>query len=202
MNKKVLLGCGLAVFLVLVAFAVVLVMFGTKVVNFASEIINESQDRSSWIAPADGTSGEALFPATVGEANRRSIEKVADLAALSIRQDGEHGSYQMGNGAAVEVYAWRVAQSEVDAFFTSVGKAIDDGPYNLRTKVTVNRTSMRFRFSPPDTSGRLWFNKGWMFLFLTRDDIELEPLEDAYIKAVGGVDTGSSDQLLEVEATQ
>ena len=208
MNKKVLLGCGVAVLLVVLAFVMVLVMFGTKVANFPSEIIDENQDRATWIAPADGTSGAALFPATIGGANRQSTEKVANLPVLNIHQEGEHGSYRMPNGGAVEVYAWRVTQGEVAGVFTGVDKAIDDGPYSSKMKFTFNQYSMRFSFSPPSTSGRLWFNKGWMFLFLTGDGIELEPLEEAYIKAINGAGAGAgaiSNELLplpDVEAAQ
>ena len=185
MNKKVLLGCGLAVLLVLLAFVLVVVMFGTKVASFAKDIIDESQDRAAWVAPAAGTTGEAMFPATLGGAQRRSIDRISGVATVNIQRDGERGSYVFPRGGKeFEVYAWSVNRAEVGGIFDRVGQAIDDGPYSTRVKMTLSNSEMRFSFSPPSTSGRLWFNKGWLFLFITNDGVELKPIEKEYLKAV------------------
>lgn len=189
MNKKVLLGCGcgLAVLLVLTALGSVLFMSGSNIVTFTKALIEEGQERAAWVAPADGTTGEALFPASVGTVRRQSIDRVSGLSLLNIQREGEHGSYRLPNGSAVEIYVWRVAEGEVSGIIDDIGRAIDDGPYSTRMQFNFNQNAMRFSFSPPTTSGRIWFNKGWMFLFITGDAVELEPIETNYVDAIESV---------------
>lgn len=200
MNKKVLLGCGLAVLVVLLALVAVMVMVGSKVANFASEVVTQGQERSAWLAPAQGSAGEALFPEKLDDLNRQSMEKISGLPMLNIQRAGERGSYRQMDGRSVEIYTWEIRPDEVQPIFDQVGSAIDDGPYTTRMKFTFNGNAMRFSFSPPSTSGRFWFNKGWLFLFLTGDDVDLEPVEERYVKSVEGAGMLHNDLPLLPEA--
>ena len=53
-------------------------------------------------------------------------------------------------------------------------------------KATINGVTKRFSFSPPSTTGRMWANKGWVFLFVTTDGVDLDGFEADYVSAVEG----------------
>lgn len=171
---------------VFLALVVVLVISGARFFQFAKGLVEEDWMREGWVAPSPAATGDALFPAMMEEARRQSTEAVSGLALLGIGRPGELGAYRLADGRSMAVYAWQVNADEAGEMLDAIGRAIDEGPYSMRSKFTMSRASMRFSFSPPHTAGRAWFNKGWLFLFLSPDGVELDTYEVIFLDAVEG----------------
>lgn len=185
-NNKVFVGCGIAAGVVALFVVITMFFVGKKALDFGKGLVAENEKRSAWIAPEAGTSGEQLFPQSIGSYTRKGLPEPSDsVAMLNIQRPGEKAVYGHPTGQ-FEVYAWEGERPDMNKILADAKQAIDDGSYSSRSQVSVEGMHYSFKVSPPATAGRFYANKGWVFLFLTTTGGDPEPLENAFIDAIDG----------------
>lgn len=192
--------------LVFVTGAVVLLGIAAASANI---VISSAPDQSraagfaeDWQAPVSGAEAGTLFPSRVQQWQLASRDDAAVIAELAIERDGRHGRYESIAGI-VDVYVYEVPAAEQPGLFDRAEIAIDSAGYRTMASHRAGdalSSWMQFAVSPPNTHGRLWWCRGWLFVFIAHESsIDLDAFEEAYLRAVSASGTIESDLVLREE---
>ena len=188
---KWILGCGgLAVLLVLALCGVGAYFLPSAITGVQGMIAEEAKRiafAQAWQPPADNVPANELFPDTVSEYKVVNRDPDPIASKFGIDLPGQHGKYS-SSGAELDVFVFRTSQLEKEALFNRIEEATDDASYNSRTRfTTMNGDQLRFSVRPPPTDGLLWWSKGWLFVFFTKNGHEPESFQQAYLKQIQGL---------------
>lgn len=147
----------------------------------------ETEFARMWRAPALGASALRLLPSSVNQWKLVSHDDAAKIAELAIDRDGLHASYESGEGV-VEVFAYEVPATEQDVLFQTAENAIGSTGYKTLSSHRGGDTlssRMVFSISPPNKRGWMWWSRGWLFVFITRDSsVDLGSFKSDFLSAI------------------
>ncbi|WP_298868358.1 hypothetical protein [uncultured Gimesia sp.] len=186
MGKKIAIGCGVLAVIGVIGVAVAIVNV-PKIIKWAEEKMAEEEERQqfaeTWNPPAKDVAPEKLFPAKVGNALRKSQDEAADIPDLRFDIKGQHATYDDGL-YDVDVYVYQVTELEKEALFGRVQDIYDEGEGKSGMRQMTNMGYRMFYDSSEDDPSYLWFMKGWLFVFRTSSEDDLEPFIMAYLKGI------------------
>lgn len=163
---------------------------GQAAVLELQEQAQQMQFATAWSGPPAGSGADVLFPASINAWQLASQDEESAIVELGLERSGLHGRYQSGV-TEVDVYAYEVPQAEQSQIFNDAAAAIENVGYTTRSQGHVDDGTshrMTFSFSPPDTHGRMWWCRGWLFVFKTSDGtVDLDAFQQQYLSAVGTV---------------
>lgn len=197
-GTKWLVGCLVAGVLMLLLCGGGLFMigwFGYRTANQVAQSVSTGLEEqmqqmhfaSTWQPPGPGSGADRLFPDSVNAWRLASHDDDSAIVELGIERDGLHALYESGV-AGVDVYAYEVPAVEQSALFQEAADAIEAVNYTTRLQGHVDDGTshrMTFSFSPPETNGRLWWCRGWLFVFKTdNSNIDLDAFQKQYLTAI------------------
>lgn len=189
MGKKVAIGCG--IFLVLLIVATVLLW--AFLPNFLNDLWNKAKEAegerqkiaTEWKAPNVNVLPAAFFPAKVEQYQLEQADTLAAVPDLRIEAKGVHGRYAAGN-SRIDLFAYPVNKADADKIMKGIEEAANaENAGNKRwTKVDlgVNYARMYLR-SPKFNQVQVWYTHGWLLVFRTTDDTDCEPFIRAFLKS-------------------
>lgn len=206
MNKKFVGGCCGIFALIVVGVIAFAVVRGPSVLRqgkaWAEAKIGEAKhemDRgSAWQPPSAAPDG-SWFPQKVGTWRLSTNEDIAGLPELELDRTGRRGLYR---GASQDVTVTVVAATplERDGIFTRAKAALEKGNTRTMNKsgngVSVNVESHGSRVTTQTPNRlyvqldgtehtRLWWLKGWLFIFHTRGMEDPDEFAGRYLEAMG-----------------
>jgi predicted Ser/Thr protein kinase len=189
---RTLFGCGCGMFVGLVLIITIIVVVAIQFGPNIAEIIKRETQRSSnwerlaehWSPPPADAGPDRLFPPTVFDFQRTAQDAEAAVPVLDVHLPGRHATYVSSVGP-IEVYAYRVEDSERAAVFARLNKAVQRAS-DKHFKFSNEPSSRRFLYSlgPPMERGALWGDKGWLFLARSSAVENVEEFLEAYLKAI------------------
>lgn len=153
------------------------------------EQAQQMQFASAWTGPAAGSGADVLFPEAVNAWQLVSHDDQSAIVELGLERNGLHARYESGV-TGVDVYAYEVPMVEQTQVFDAASAAIDNVGYSSKVQGQVDDGTshrMSFSVSPPELHGRLWWCRGWLFVFKTSDGtIDLDAFQQQYLTAIAG----------------
>lgn len=198
-GTKWLVGClviGL-LFLLLCGGGLFLVgLFGYRAAQSVStgfeDQVEQMQFAAAWQPPEAGAGPERLFPENVNAWQRVLHDDDADIPELALAHSGLHARYESGV-AGIDVYAYEVAAAEQAAVFQGASDAIDAVSYSTKVSGQIDDgTSHRLSFtvSPPELQGRMWWSRGWLFVFMAdKHSLDLDAFQRQYLTTIAAQPT-------------
>ena len=147
----------------------------------------QMQFASVWQAPQPGAGPDVLFPENVNAWRLASHDDDSAIVELAIERDGRHARYESGV-TGIDVYAYEVPAVEQAALFQDAADAIEAVNYTKRVQGHIDDGTshrMTFEFAPPETYGRMWWCRGWLFVLKSDNStLDLDAFQTQYLSAV------------------
>lgn len=163
----------------------------------------QMQFASAWLAPQPGAGPDVLFPENVNAWRLASHDDDAPIVELGIERDGRHARYESGV-TGIDVYAYEVPAVEQAALFQDAASAIEAVNYTTRVQSHIDDGTshrMTFEFSPPETYGRMWWCRGWLFVLKSDNStLDLDAFQTQYLSAVAGLAAAEVSGIAETAA--
>ena len=187
MNRKILLGCGCLVLIVIGAIAAGIFFAAPRVLQngtkWFSAAIEESGRRAAveaaWKEPSLRPDA-SWFPPVVDGWTLGTSEDFATLPELQLDRPGRRGKYR-GEKQDVEVTVVPVSDLELDAIFNRAITTLERAGGNRMTTRTPGRVYVR---TNGDTHTRLWWLKDWLFIFRTVGPEDPDAFAEKYLGAM------------------
>lgn len=169
MNRKVAIGCTV-VFILAAALIVAGGYYGPKLFKKGMSAVGDAMAESARLGkfeadwqPPSAQMDAGWFPKEVSAWKLVSAEPSPGIAKLNIDRAGQHAVYQSAT-ASVEVDVLAANDLEKDALFKRAQDALSSGSGSRMTTTFGNRVHVRVN----DEHTRLWWVKGWLFIFRAR----------------------------------
>jgi len=184
MNRKVAIGCGIALLLFLIGVGAVIYIV-PKLVRRGEAALKEGLDKHNrsvafevaWRPPAAALDA-SWFPKEVGAWKLTTQEPSKGILRLNIDRPGQYGAYQSG-ADVVEVNIMPANDLEKDALISRAQAALSGG--STYSSTMGNRSSVR---TNGDDYTEMWWLKNWMFIFHKHGGTDPESFIEPYLTAV------------------
>lgn len=151
------------------------------------DAIEREAERSAfadtWQPPAQGTTGDALFPEMVEGFRRSGAAGMSARPEFGIEEEFGHATYA-GPLGTVNVYIAETG-SAPDSYFEALKTSIEDAKYSSRATTHVG-PRWYFYVDPPEQTGWMWSLDGWLVLVVADGKYDPEPFLRAYLTAIAG----------------
>ena len=172
MNRKVAIGC--TVFFILAAVVVVAIgYYGPKLMKKGMSAVGDAMAESARLGkfeadwqPPSAQADAGWFPKEVGAWKLVSTEATPGIPKLNIERATQHAVYQSAD-ASVEVDVIAANDLEKDALFKRAQDGLNTGGGSRMTTNFGNRVHVRINGTEHT---RLWWVKGWLFIFRSRGE--------------------------------
>ncbi len=205
MNRKLLLGCGSLVLLVIGAIVIGVFVVAPRVVQKGKGWLNaqvESTARrsaieSAWQPPSQRPDA-GWFPVAVDSWTLQTSENITNVPDIQLERPGRRAKYR-GEKQDVDVTVVPVAAEEHEVVFDRAASALKDaskhvidrktghGSFHIETSSShvSTRTPGRFylRLNGDDHT-RLWWMKDWLFVFRTTGPEDPDAFAEKYLEAM------------------
>ena len=204
MNRKIALGCGCLVLIVIAVIGAGIFSarhFFEKGQSWVAAQVEDSKKRaaieSAWQPPSLRPEA-SWFPATVGAWTLRTSEDITSVPELQLDRPGRRGKYR-GEKQDMEVIVVPVSAEEHESVFDRAASALadkskhvisggtDHSSYRIETSTSKVTTRMGNRFYLKlngDDHTRLWWMKDWLFIFRTTGPENPDAFADQYLEAM------------------
>jgi hypothetical protein len=202
MKRVFLFGCGGLLLLLAIALAVGLwklpsaIDHGKKLVWKTIEEERRIAGLESAWRPPSATPDAAWFPADVGEWRLERSEPAASIPDLRLDRPGHRAAYRSGAGT-IEVNVVAAPEAEREALLEKIKAALErretatvpiaGGEVTLSqgtSRFTVTRGHRTHVRLGGDEHARMWWVKGWLFVFRARGAADSESFPEAFLRAV------------------
>lgn len=150
---------------------------------FRQQLHEEEQRRSlanDWQAPADDASPETFFPIKVSDYRLSKRDTKADIPEIRFDIPGWHARYVFGESQR-DVFVYQVTDLGREALFGRIEKITDDDDDDNRS-IYLFQTDYRCCYKTSSDQFHLWWMKGWLLVFHTKDPKDCEPFVRAFLK--------------------
>lgn len=190
--KKVLIGCA-GVLVLIAAIVGVAISQAPKLISKGKSLLGEamaegmrvSAIENAWQPPTPELSGQ-WFPGEVGAWRLERSEPASSFPELGLERAGQHAAYRSSQGT-LDVTVVPATEIEKPGLLERIEPAIkrnasggDAHSFSQMTTTTGNLT--HFRFGADDHT-RLWWLKGWLFIFHNRGPVDSASFPEDFLEA-------------------
>jgi hypothetical protein len=184
MSKALGIGCG-----ILLAIGVGLVVAGIvfipRLIDSVRQQVAEEGERQSiaaeWNAPDKDATPSEVFPTTVGDYKLEHADRAA-IPELHLDSKGLHAAYSSGP-SKIEVFAYPTSKPEALMMMNRVEQAGKHaGGNHSWVKVDLGDYARVYLSTSALGKNYLWFTKGWLLVFRTRDAEDREPFVHEFLR--------------------
>ena len=205
MNRKVLLGCGSLILLVIAVIAIGIFVVAPRMMEkgkgWLSAQMEESKHRtaieSAWQPPSQRPDA-SWFPTVVEKWTLRTSTDISTVPELQLDRPGRRGTYR-GEKQDVEVIVIPVNDLERDGIFDRAAATLSEqskrvfkgntehGSIRIETggsQVTTRTPGRLYLRLNGDDHTRLWWIKDWLFVFRTVGPDDSDFFAEKYLEAM------------------
>ncbi|HET6266745.1 MAG TPA: hypothetical protein VFG11_03435 [Acidobacteriota bacterium] len=185
MSSKAWVGCGIALVVLLLVLIITAWLIGPKVVNFAKTGIAAEKERqkliAEWRPPSENPAD--FFPESVAGYKRTNTD-TSGPSEIKIELPANHATFA-DSQSQVDVYVYKANEMEKEGVF---GRIKDRYESNKISGESRSWTTLGYRCgfseSKPRMQVQAWWVKGWLFVFSSQRQEDLDPFIQTYLKTL------------------
>jgi hypothetical protein len=187
MNKKVFAGCCGVLVLAAVLIGVALLWLSPRVVEkgkkfIGTQIVDVSRNSAiegSWQPPSEKPDAR-WFPTPIETWTLEVHEEIASVPEIDLDRGGHRAKYR-GDKQDIDIIVIAANELEREGIYSRARAKLTKNATNQMTSEFSGRLYVR---TGGDNHTRLWWIKGWLFIFRTRGPDDPSSFAQAYLEAM------------------